>query len=90
MGRPDEKVTTVEQGVYPVPDISIKDLLGAIPYVAACHLAFPLLNGPLLELTVSNVPPCGHHYTCELQFLRARGYIWLTFLLLRLGFGMAL
>jgi len=33
MGR-SEGVTTVEQGVYPVPDIPVKDLLGAIPYVA--------------------------------------------------------
>ena len=33
MGSPNENVTTVEQIVYPVPDIPIKDLLGAIPYV---------------------------------------------------------
>ena len=35
MGRKndDEKVTVVEQGVYPVPDIPIKDLLDAIPFV---------------------------------------------------------
>ena len=29
----DQKVTVVEQGVYPVPDIPIKDLLDSIPYV---------------------------------------------------------
>lgn len=29
----DEKVIVVEQGTYPVPDISIKDLLDAIPFV---------------------------------------------------------
>jgi omega-6 fatty acid desaturase (delta-12 desaturase) len=35
MGRKndDEKVTVVEQGIYPVPDIPIKDLLDAIPFV---------------------------------------------------------
>jgi hypothetical protein len=37
MGR-RERATTVEQGVYPVPDIPIKDMLGAIPYVAATLL----------------------------------------------------
>jgi hypothetical protein len=40
MGRPSEKVITVEQGVYPVPDIPVKDLLSAIPYVAPMPLAF--------------------------------------------------
>jgi len=35
MGRKndDEKVTVVKQGVYPVPDIPVKDLLDAIPFV---------------------------------------------------------
>jgi len=64
MGSPVERATTVEQGVYPVPDIPIKDLLGAIPYVLSCHLASPLTQW-LSELTVSNAPPCGHRYTCN-------------------------
>ena len=65
MGRPIETVTAVEQGVYPVPDIPIKDMLGAIPYVAALPPGFPLLIRPFLGLTVSNVPPCDHPYICE-------------------------
>jgi omega-6 fatty acid desaturase (delta-12 desaturase) len=40
MGRPSEKVITVEQGIYPVPDIPVKDLLSAIPYVAPMPPAF--------------------------------------------------
>lgn len=34
----EESFTTVEQTVYPVPDIPIKELLGSIPYV--CQRAF--------------------------------------------------
>jgi omega-6 fatty acid desaturase (delta-12 desaturase) len=70
MGRPIERVTAVEQGVYPVPNIPVKELLGAIPYVAAANFFSLLLNGPLLELTVSNVPPCGRRYTCEFRSMQ--------------------
>jgi hypothetical protein len=43
MGRSEaEKVTVVEQGVYPVPDIPIKDLLDSIPSVLSpyCHIMY--------------------------------------------------
>jgi omega-6 fatty acid desaturase (delta-12 desaturase) len=46
MGRKndDEKVTVVEQGVYPVPDIPIKDLLDAIPFVVPSSLVLEFLS----------------------------------------------
>jgi len=34
----DEKVTEVQQGVYPVPDIPIKELLDSIPWVASARV----------------------------------------------------
>lgn len=40
----DQKVTVVKQGVYPVPDIPIKDLLDAIPYVANTTSFFQMSN----------------------------------------------
>ena len=67
MGRgSDQKVTVVDQGVYPVPDIPIKDLLGAIPYVSP--IVFFLHAGVMLtisvEHTVSNAQRSGHLSTC--------------------------
>lgn len=52
-----EPVTVVEQTVYPVPDIPIKELLDAIPYVSPPP--FNNVNWPLtysLVRTASSAP----------------------------------
>lgn len=57
---------TVNQRPFVVPDITIKELLGAIPCVPHhTSLSYPLT--PLITvLTVSNVPPSGRRCTCML------------------------
>lgn len=60
----DEKVTVVEQDVYPIPDIPIKDMLDAIPYVAS-PLCCCLWLTRLAELTASNAPPSSPAYICK-------------------------
>jgi hypothetical protein len=58
MGRSEEeKVTVVEQGVYPVPDIPIKDLLDSIPSVLSPYLPHyvPFAHFLSIEPTVSDV-----------------------------------
>ena len=57
MGRKndDEKVTVVEQGVYPVPDIPIKDLLDAIPFVTPSSFLLNFYPNFLSVLTAFSV-----------------------------------
>jgi hypothetical protein len=60
----DEKVTVVEQDVYPVPDIPIKDLLDAIPYVASLLCRYLWLTS-VIELTASNAQQSSPAYICK-------------------------
>jgi hypothetical protein len=61
----DEKVTVVEQDVYPVPDIPIKDLLDAIPYVASLLCGYLWLTS-VIELTASNAQQSSPAYICKI------------------------
>lgn len=66
MEGPNENVTTVEQIVYPVPDIPIKDLLDAIPYaVFKPRSTFLALNALLFRT-----------HCFKRSALRSSSYLW--------------